>query len=76
MAMMAATVWFIPGWLRTTEPHEDVLSCVSNVFPVGCAGFVRRLEAREEQGDRPLPHHRPKQASQGMGPRVRNARGG
>ena len=33
MAMMAATVWFIPGWLRTAEPHEDILACVSNAFP-------------------------------------------
>ena len=33
MAIMAATVWFIPGWLRTAEPHEGILECVSNAFP-------------------------------------------
>ena len=33
MAMMAATVWFIPGWLRTAEPREGILECVSNAFP-------------------------------------------
>ena len=33
MAIMAATVWFIPGWLRTAEPHEGIMECVSNAFP-------------------------------------------
>ena len=33
MAIMAATVWFIPGWLRTAEPHEGITECVSNAFP-------------------------------------------
>ena len=33
MAIMAATVWFIPGWLRSAEPHEGILECVSNAYP-------------------------------------------
>ena len=33
MAIMAATVWFIPGWLRSAEPHEGIMECVSNAFP-------------------------------------------
>lgn len=28
-----ATVWFIPGWLRTAEPHEGILECVADAFP-------------------------------------------
>lgn len=34
-------VWFIPGWLRTAEPHEGILECVSNVFPEANAAFKR-----------------------------------
>ena len=33
MAIMAATVWFIPGGLRSAEPHEGITECVSNAFP-------------------------------------------
>jgi hypothetical protein len=36
---MAATVWFIPGWLRTAEPHEGILECVSNAFPEASVEF-------------------------------------
>ena len=25
MAIMAATVWFIPGWLRTADPRPETL---------------------------------------------------
>ena len=32
MAIMAATVWFIPGWLRTEKPAEGIVECVSNAF--------------------------------------------
>ena len=39
MAMMAATVWFIPGWLRTAEPREGILECVSNAFPEASVEF-------------------------------------
>ena len=41
MAMMAATVWFIPGWFRTAEPHEDILACVSNAFPEASVEFKK-----------------------------------
>jgi hypothetical protein len=39
MAVLAATVWFIPGWLRTAEPHEGILECVSNAFPEASVQF-------------------------------------
>ena len=39
MAIMAATVWFVPGWLRTAEPHEGILECVSNAFPEASVEF-------------------------------------
>ena len=39
MAIMAATVWFIPGGLRTAEPHEGILECVSNAFPEASVEF-------------------------------------
>ena len=39
MAIMAATVWFIPGWLRTAEPHEGIMECVSNAFPEASIEF-------------------------------------
>ena len=39
MAIMAATVWFIPGWLRTAEPHEGIMECVSNAFPEASVEF-------------------------------------
>ena len=39
MAIMAAPVWFIPGWLRTAEPHEGIMECVSNAFPEASVEF-------------------------------------
>ena len=39
MAVLATTVWFIPGWLRTAEPHEGILECVSNAFPEASVEF-------------------------------------
>ena len=39
MAVLAATVWFIPGWLRTAEPHEGIMECVSNAFPEASIEF-------------------------------------
>ena len=39
MAIMVATVWFIPGWLRTAEPHEGIMECVSNAFPEASVEF-------------------------------------
>ena len=39
MAIMAATVWFIPGWLRTEKPAEGIVECVSNAFPEASVEF-------------------------------------
>ena len=39
MAIMAATVWFIPGWLRSEKPADGVLECVSNAFPAAQVEF-------------------------------------
>ena len=33
MLMMAMTVWYIPGWMRTQEPRSDVMTSVTNAFP-------------------------------------------
>jgi len=30
---MAATVWYVPGWMRTQEPQEGVLPAMTNAFP-------------------------------------------
>ncbi len=37
--LMATTVWYIPGWMRTETPHEGVLECISNVFPEATIEF-------------------------------------
>ena len=39
MAVMAAVVWFIPGWLRSEKPADGVLECVSNAFPDASVEF-------------------------------------
>ena len=39
MAIMAATVWFIPGWLRSEKPADGILECVSNAFPAAQVEF-------------------------------------
>ena len=39
MAIMAATVWFIPGWLRSEKPADGILECVSNAFPTAQVEF-------------------------------------
>ena len=39
MAIMAATVWFIPGWLRSEKPADGVLECVTNAFPTAKVEF-------------------------------------
>ena len=41
MAIIAATVWFIPGWLRTAEPREGIMECVSNAFPGASVEFKK-----------------------------------
>ena len=33
MAIVAATVWFLPGWLRSERPAEGVIECVESAFP-------------------------------------------
>ena len=41
MAIIAATVWFIPGWLRTAEPREGIMECISNAFPEASVEFKK-----------------------------------
>jgi len=49
--LMATTVWYIPGWMRTREPRPDVMACVSNAFPDAT------IEFRSWDGDRLVwPH--------------------
>jgi len=31
--LMAATVWYVPGWMRTQEVQEGVMPALSNAFP-------------------------------------------
>ena len=31
--LMATTVWYIPGWMRTEKPREDVMTAMTNAFP-------------------------------------------
>lgn len=33
MAILAATVWFLPGWHRAEKPAEGVIECVERAFP-------------------------------------------
>ncbi len=33
MAILAATVWFIPGWLKTDKPSAEVMDSITNTFP-------------------------------------------
>jgi len=39
MVVVAATVWFIPGWLRSEKPADGIMECVSNAFPAAQAEF-------------------------------------
>ncbi len=39
MAAFAATVWFIPGWLRSSEPRGGIVECVTNAFPEAVMEF-------------------------------------
>jgi len=48
--LMATTVWYIPGWMRTQEPQAGVLASVSNAFPNATVEFKRW------DGDRIWPH--------------------
>ena len=39
MAILAATVWFFPGWLRSEKPANGVMECVTNAFPGAAVEF-------------------------------------
>ena len=39
MAVLAASVWFIPGWLRSEKPADGVMECVTNAFPTAHVEF-------------------------------------
>ena len=43
--LMAATVWYVPGWLRTHEVQDGVLPALSNAFPKA------KLEFKSWDGD-------------------------
>ena len=44
--LMATTVWYIPGWMRTEKPREDVMTAMTNAFPGA------RVEFKAWDGDR------------------------
>ena len=37
--LMATTVWYIPGWMRTDELRPELATCISNVFPTAKVEF-------------------------------------
>lgn len=37
--MMAMTIWYIPGWMRTETPQEGCLEAISNAFPKATVEF-------------------------------------
>lgn len=37
--MMAATVWYVPGWMRTQEPQEGVMPALTNAYPQARIAF-------------------------------------
>ncbi len=39
MATLAATVWFIPGWLKTGKPSAEVMDSIANAFPEATVEF-------------------------------------
>ena len=44
--LMATTVWYIPGWMRTDALRPELANCISNVFPKA------KIEFRDWDGDR------------------------
>lgn len=44
--LMATTVWYIPGWMRTDALRPDLANCISNVFPKA------KIEFKDWDGDR------------------------
>lgn len=37
--MMAMTVWYVPGWMRTQEPQEGVMPALANAYPQARIAF-------------------------------------
>lgn len=37
--LMATTVWYIPGWMRTNELRPELATCISKVFPAAKVEF-------------------------------------
>ena len=49
--LMATTVWYVPGWMRTEALRPELATCVSNVFPEA------KIEFKGWDGDRLVwPH--------------------
>ena len=44
--LMATTVWYVPGWMRTEKPREDVMTAMTNAFPGA------KIEFKAWDGDR------------------------
>ena len=54
--LMATTVWYIPGWMRTEKPREDVMTAMTNAFPGA------KIEFKAWDGDRLVWPHAVKSA--------------
>ena len=39
LLVMASTVWYIPGWMKTQSARPDVMGGVTNVFPEASVAF-------------------------------------
>ena len=37
--LMATTVWYVPGWMRTEALRPELATCISNVFPEAKIAF-------------------------------------
>ena len=49
--LMATTVWYVPGWMRTDALRPELATCISNVFPEA------KVEFKGWDGDRLVwPH--------------------
>lgn len=47
-ALLAAIVWYIPGWMRTHTPQDGVVPALQEMFPGA------RVEFKEWDGDIPV----------------------
>ena len=54
--LMATTVWYVPGWMRTEKPREDVMTAMTNAFPGA------KIEFKAWDGDRLVWPHAVKSA--------------